>query len=117
MAVIYIYYRFHNANQNYNTGFVGGFFDPIEIKINFSPSPEMVSQANFEQQPDATTAWMSNEPRVSPKDIIIENGNKRWRIGAVSMTQKKRVLVHQLMQLKGINQNDIEYVLPMVGME
>lgn len=101
----------------YNTGFVQGFFNPIPIKINFSPSPEMVRQANFEQQPDATNAWMSNFPHVSPKDIIVENGFIRWRVAQVSFTQKRRVKVHQVMQLVRVNQNDVEYKMILPGTE
>jgi hypothetical protein len=101
----------------YNTSFVNGFFDPIPIKINFSPSAEMIRQANFEQQPDGTTAWMSNYPLVSPKDVIIEDGFIRWRIASVSTTQKRRVRVHQIMQLVRVNQNDIEYKLVLPGTE
>ena len=101
----------------YNTGFVGGFFDPIPIKINFSPSPEMIRQANFEQQPDATNSWMSNYPQISPKDVIIEDGKTRWRVVQPSFTQKRRVKVHQVMQLVRVNHNDIEYKLPLIGLE
>lgn len=101
----------------YNTSFVGGFFTPIPIKINFSPSAEMVRQANFESQPDSTNSWMSNYPLVSSKDIIVEDGNIRWRVGPVSFTQKLRVRVHQVMQLVRVNQNDIEYSLVIPGTE
>lgn len=101
----------------YNTGFVDGFFAPIPIKINFSPSPEMIRQANFEQQPDATDAWMSNFPQISPGDVIIEDGCVRWRVAQASFTQKKRVKVHQVLQLVGINRNDIEFKLPLIGAE
>jgi len=101
----------------YNTSFVGGFFDPIPFKINFSPSPEMIRHANFEKQPDATNAWTTNYPQISPKDIIIEDGCKRWRVIQPSFTQKKRVKVHQVLQLTGVNHNDIEYKLPLIGAE
>jgi len=109
--------RESNCPVCYNTSFVGGFFGPIPIRINFSPSPEMIRQANFEQHPDATNAWTSNYPQISAKDIIIEEGYKRWRVVTPSFTQKRRVKVHQVLQLTGVNLNDIEYKLPVIGTE
>jgi len=102
-----------NCAVCYNTGYVGGFFDPVEVNVNYNPSPEMIRQAHFEQQIDTTTAWMSNYPPISPKDVIIENGRKRWRVVQVSKTEKKRLLVHQIFSLAQINLNDIEYKLVM----
>jgi len=101
----------------YNTGFVDGFLGPIDMMINFSPSPEPVRQANFEQHPDATNAWTANYPEISAKDIIIEDGCTRWRVVTPSFTQKRRVKVHQVLQLTGVNRNDIEYKLPLGGRE
>jgi hypothetical protein len=106
-----------NCAVCYNTGYVGGFFDPISVNINFNPSPELIRHAQFELQVDTTTAWMSNFPPVSPKDIIIENGKKRWRVVQTNQTQKKRLLVHQVFSLTQVNLNDIEYKLPIPGAE
>lgn len=106
-----------NCALCFNTGFVGGFFDPVSVQMNFNPSPEMIRHAQFEQQLDTTTAWMSNYPPVSPKDVIIENGKKRWRIVQVNQTQKKRLLVHQIFSLAQVNLNDIEYTLAVPGAE
>jgi hypothetical protein len=106
-----------NCSLCLNTGYVGGFFNPISINVNFNPSPELVRHAHFEQQIDTTTAWMSNYPPVSPKDVIIENGKKRWRVVQVNQTQKKRLLVHQIFSLTQVNLNDIEYSLVVPGVE
>ena len=106
-----------NCSICYNTGFVGGFFDPVSVNINYNPSPEMVRHANFEQQIDNTTAWMSNYPPISPKDIIVENGRKRWRVVQVNHTEKKRLVLHQIFSLTQVNLNDIEYKLLIPGAE
>jgi hypothetical protein len=54
---------------------------------------------------------------MSPKDIIIEDGDTRWRVVQVSTTQKLRVKVHQVLQISRVNQNDIEYNIPIIGAE
>ena len=101
----------------YNTGFVGGFHTPVETQVNFNPSPEMIRSASFEMQPDQTAGWCSNYPPLSPRDIIVEDGRKRWRVVNVSKTEKLRTMVHQVLQLVRINQNDIEYKMYMPGTE
>lgn len=100
----------------FHTSFVGGYFGPIIRKVNFNPSHKMIQQAGFEMMPDNIAGWMSNYPPLKPKDVIIENGNKRWRVVEQSQTEKKRIPVHQMLQLTQINRSDIEYQLPFKGL-
>jgi len=106
-----------NCAVCYNTGWVNGFFDPISLNINFNPPPELVRHAQFEMQPEQTVAWCSNFPPLSPKDIVVESGRNRWRIVQISKTEKRRTLVHQVLQLTKINPQDIEYTLKTPGGE
>jgi len=106
-----------NCAVCFNTGWVGGFFDPINLNVNFNPPPEMIRHAQFEIQPEQTVAWCSNFPPLSPKDILVESGRNRWRIVQISKTEKRRTLVHQVLQLTKINPQDIEYTLKIPGSE
>jgi len=96
----------------FHTSYVGGYFGPIISRVNFNPSQKMIQQSGFEMMPDNTAAWMSNYPPLKPKDVIIENGSRRWRVVEQSQTEKKRIPVHQMLQLSQINRTDIEYQLP-----
>ncbi len=95
----------------FNTGFRGGFFDPIKIRANFSPSAKVMQFSNFgEIQPNQTSAWISNFPEVKPRDIIVESHDgRRWRIQRVTPTRKLRSVVHQNLLLTEINRSDIEW--------
>jgi hypothetical protein len=100
-----------NCMVCFNTGFIGGFHTPVSARINFNPSTKMIRHAQFEMEPNQTAAWMSNFPIVNPKDVIVEDGRKRWRVVNVNRTEKLRMPVHQVLQLTRINQNDVEYDL------
>jgi len=104
--------RISNCPVCFNTGFVHGYFGPIEAYVNFNPSQKMIKMAGFEMQPDNIAAWMGNYPPMVPKDVIIENGTRRWRVVQQSQTEKRRIPVHQMLQLVRINHGDIEYELP-----
>ncbi|KKN61965.1 hypothetical protein LCGC14_0516430 [marine sediment metagenome] len=102
------------------TTFVGGFLDPIQIKINVSPSPKVSQFANMgELQPNQTAAWMSNFPEIKQRDVIVEavaNGT-RWRVTRMTPTRKNRALVHQNLLLTEINRSDIEWKLELPTLE
>lgn len=102
------------------TTFVGGFLDPIQIRVNISPSPKVSQFANFgELQPNQTAGWMSNFPELKQRDLVVEavaNGT-RWRVTRVSTTRKNRALVHQNLLLTEINRSDIEWKLQLPELE
>ena len=97
----------------YDTGFVRGYLDPIEIFIQVDPSPKSVQPLDFaERQQVDTSARLPNFPLVKPKDIIIEAENRRWRVVRVSQTERLRSVVHQELTLHEITKGDIEFQLP-----
>ena len=106
-----------DCQECFNTGFVGGYFEPCLIRMSINPESEAVRQAQFEIQPNQTAGWMSNYPLISPADIIIEDSNKRWRVVNVRKTEKRRVVLKQIFQLTAINKTDVEYRFPVPGEE
>jgi len=58
-----------------------------------------------------TSAWTSNFPLLTPGDIIVEPGNRRWRINFVTPTEQFRVPVRQIAQIFYIDKSDVEYKL------
>lgn len=107
-----------NCGQCFNTGFVGGFFDPIPMFANLNPSSKTIQFAHFgEIHPDQVAAWISNFPEVKPRDILVEEDDgKRWRIIKVEPTRKRRSVVHQTLLLTQINRSDIEWTIPVPDM-
>lgn len=95
----------------FDTGFMGGFFTPIEALINYSPSPKQVQMMSFgERQPNQTPAWMSNFPEMKPRDLVIEqHDGRRWRVINVGTTRKRRAITHQNLLLVEINRSDVEW--------
>jgi len=100
----------------FDTNFVGGYFGPITTKANFNPSQKQIQQAGFELEPDSVASWMSNYPLLKPKDLILETGDKFWRVVNQTQTEKLRIPVHQMLHLKRVNHSDIEYTLPRIAL-
>jgi len=97
----------------YDTGYVRGYFDPIEIFMQFDPSPQSIQTLPIaERQQNDTTARLPNFPLVKPRDIIVEAENRRWRVVQVSQTERLRNVVHQELRLHEIVKGDIEFQLP-----
>jgi hypothetical protein len=98
----------------FGTGWLGGYLSPVEIFIQFDPNPKQVAlQAMGETQPSNTAARCSSFPPVSPRDILIESENRRWRVVNVVPTQRLRAVVHQELQLHEVPRSDIEYSIPL----
>lgn len=98
----------------FGTGWLGGYMRPVEIFVQFDPSPKRVAlQPTGEMQPSNANARMSSFPPVSPRDIIIESENRRWRVVNVGQTQRLRAVVHQEIELHEIPKSDVEYSIPL----
>ena len=98
----------------YDTGFVRGYHRPMEVWVNFDPSPSNEQPTNVGRvQQTSTTARMGFFPPVKPDDLIIEPENLRWKVRTRSTTQQGRAPVTQEIQLHLIPSSDIEYVVPL----
>jgi len=98
----------------FGTGWLGGYHSPVELYIQFDPNPKQsVASPLGEMQPSNASARMSSFPPVSPRDIIIESENRRWRVVNVQQTQRLRAVVHQELQLHEVPRSDVEYSIPL----
>lgn len=98
----------------FGTGWLGGYMRPVEIFLQLDPtSKQSAIQQIGEMQPVNTSARMSSFPPVSPRDIIIESENRRWRVVNVSQTQRLRAAVHQELTLHEVPRSDVEYSIPL----
>jgi hypothetical protein len=101
-----------NCEDCYKTGRFRGYHTPIPVNFQIDPHGQAVDHANIsEQQPTRTRAWTSNYPELSPGDVIVEPGNRRWRVQGVSTTEQHRIIVRQMVELYYITPGAVEYRL------
>lgn len=93
-----------NCPDCFNTGFLRGYMDPIEMWMQIDPESE--------KQEGQTTGRTSFYPVVRPGDLIVEAENKRWKVVGVLISERLRAPVKQDMSLDPISDSDIEYRLP-----
>jgi len=110
------------------TGFLDGWYDPIEMQISFDSDPKKTdSQKTGEDVYDSKRARLSNYPLVKPKDIILNlDKAKRYTIEHVETTKlptlakfndpgvsfsKANYIVSQLLTLQEIVTDDNEYFI------
>lgn len=102
-----------NCLDCFQTGFLRGYHNPIEVWVQIDPST--VQHRNNAQQIDReahTTARMTFYPNVNPKDVLVEAENRRWRVMAVTPSERLRATIKQELTLREIQPTDIEYRLP-----
>jgi hypothetical protein len=101
-----------NCPMCYTTGYTGGYLNPTVIYLQIDPSARM-QQSNppMTQQHSMTTGRCSAATYIKPKDIVLEEGGRRWRVSAVSVTERLRFPVRQELQLTAIPIGDVEYGL------
>lgn len=95
----------------HGTGFKGnGYYDPLLVNMNFQPHPKVLRISNLGKTEDnETVAFMTNFPIMYPGDMVVEPTEKHWRVVQVEVTERKRVVVHQLIRLRQLDHNDVEY--------
>lgn len=103
-----------NHKTCFGTGWLGGFMSPVESLIQIDPHPKQSHPNSLQElQPGNTTARLTSFPPISPRDVIVEMENRRWRVVSVSNTQRLRSVLHQELVLHEIPKGDIEYDLPL----
>lgn len=97
----------------FGTGWLGGYLYPVECFIQVDPNPKNGQVSSLQEaQGSPTKARLSAFPPVSPRDIIVESENRRWRVDAVVPTERLRAVLHQELTLVEIPRGEIEYALP-----
>lgn len=97
----------------WNTGFQRGYHRPIMAYMQIDPS--VMTQTNMSEivsEQANTGARMSIYPLLKPRDVIVEQEGKMWRVGSVRRTERLRSPIHQEVSLTLITPGDIEYKIP-----
>lgn len=107
---------FRNTDSNcetcFGTGWVGGYFTPIEFKgmVNAAPKYNQI-QMFGEWKPSDEMLLTLNYPILHPRDIIIDDENLRWIVIQVRMIKHLGYLIEQQAQLGLIATDDFIYNL------
>lgn len=102
-----------NCLECYDTGFLRGFLNPIEVWVQIDPVAKALQLQQFQKdQQQLTTARMTFYPVVKPGDVLTEAENNRWRVVGVTTTERLRATIKQELSLRAIMPTDIEYRLP-----
>jgi hypothetical protein len=97
----------------YDTGFAGGYMNPIQTLVQVDATPKGIEQISLtETQQRNTTARTPYFPIVKPDDIIVEAENLRWRVSRLSTSEKLRSVIYHELNLHEIPRSDIEYRIP-----
>lgn len=103
-----------NCNTCFGTGYLGGFYAPVEVWIQFDPAAQRTQPTTQNERKDTfTSARMGPSPLLKSKDLVIEAENVRWRVETMTPTQRLRATVHQELTLFELPKTDIEYKVPL----
>ena len=82
----------------------------MRVPMNFQPSSKAIQITDLGKLEDnETVAFMVNFPIMYPGDLVVEPNEAHWRMVHSDVTERKRVVVHQLLRLRQLDHNDIEY--------
>lgn len=94
------------------TGLVNGYYSPIPVYMNFQPTPKMLRVMNLGKiEEHESVAFLTNFPIMYPGDMVVEPDEKHWKVSGVEITERKRTIVHQLVRIRQLDHNDVEYEL------
>jgi hypothetical protein len=97
----------------YGTGFVGGYFKPIEIFVSLiSGSPEQITIEEYGRKRTFTPrSWTLWEPLLTNGDLIVRRNNQRLWIQNVTVRRWKHFVTHQDFETAEVERNHPVYKL------
>jgi hypothetical protein len=92
----------------YDTGWVGGYWEPIEIQGSMGAAPRRTLLNLFgEWETQDTFLRSAPKPLISPQDIIVDIQNRRWRVVENRPIEKGQYIIQQQVRMNRINDTDI----------
>lgn len=102
-----------NCLTCWDTGVAGGFFRPMETWM-MKPPHKVMNQLTplFELQADDRIMWFSRYPRLKPRDLIHTIEGDKFRVIAISRSEKAGALTRQTVQIRRLSRDQVEYKMP-----
>lgn len=92
----------------YDTGYVGGYYAPIQAKGQFNERPTREAHQLFGSWQDQDAVlYLPATPPLNPKDIIIDRLSRRWIVLNVGASQKAMHTIGQIVQMRQIEKDDV----------
>lgn len=109
-----------NCAECFDTGFARGYLRPIQTFLQIEPNFGQAGQSERltdlgRTQHNLITARAPIIPLYKAGDLVVEAENTRWRVVGVTSYQHLRSPVAQQLTLIQIPDNDIEYRIPIEG--
>lgn len=102
----------------YGSGFAGGFYTPLQVFAGRSVSPVGVRLDQIgTTEPTIKAFKIGPYPEVKVNDVVIESTNDRWRVNSVEPSEMQGALVSQNLICARIPRSDVEYLLPLKGVD
>jgi len=106
----------------FGTGFARGFLRPIESFITFSPETGLIGQSEKltergREQHNIVSIRAFIIPLLKAGDMIVEVENARWRVTGAGTMQHLRHPVTQHATVFQMPDNDIEFAVPIKGID
>jgi len=102
-----------NCSKCKGTGFIGGYYPPVSVWMDFSPPPKQVAIADWgERQVKQTDIQFTDYPTLQIGDIILQcKPFNFWRVDMTHYTEKNQVTILQMARVSAVNRSDIEYTI------
>lgn len=98
----------------YGTGFVGGYFKPIEIFVSLIAISEVqiTTEEYGRRRTYAPTSWTLWEPSLNTGDVLIRKNGQRLQVDTVTPTRWKSFVLHQKFTTIELEKNHPIFSMP-----
>lgn len=94
----------------FGTGWLQAYYNPIAFKAVITPNPKINQIQLFgEFMPSDALLSSLNYPPLQPKDVIVDDNNKRWVVEQTRQIEKLGVPLEQISRLSLIHPTDELY--------
>lgn len=97
----------------FGSGFLKGFWNPIQTYIQYEPTPNAMAKTYFGRfEQNDMSAWTICDPQINPDDILVRLEDfKVYEVVGSNNTELRGRRVRQMMHITELARADIEYSL------
>lgn len=103
-----------NCQNCYGVGYLGGYETPIITYIQiYERASELFQSGVGDVEREEAAGRASNYPIIEPRDFIVDDLNRRFRVTTpVERTNLKGAVTSQMFKLHKLDPGDLEYKIP-----
>lgn len=97
----------------YGTGYLGGYYDTLDIKIRVGLATNAVTQQSEGFRiSDKPKMWTIYAPSIVTGDLLVSQENFRYEVINVLQTKARGMILHQEMEVQRLDMSDIKMKVP-----